>query len=163
MMEVSGRTPPSGAAIIQGSTMDAQQTNGRGSAAPTDPPTRRAAGDGSPVSVRVHRTSCWTILEVDGEVDIQALPLVAERVGGDATRVVLDLHGVTFMDAKGLATLVDIQRRARGAGGCVRLVAPSHSVRRVLKLTGCDHVFATFDSLPPAMSAPWETDPEPAS
>jgi anti-anti-sigma factor len=75
---------------------------------------------------------------------------------------VLDLHGVTFMDAKGLATLVDIQRRARGAGGCVRLVAPSPSVRRVLKLTGCDHVFQTFDSLLPAMSAPLETDPEPA-
>ena len=142
--------------------MDTQRTNGRGSAVATDPATCGATGDGASVSVRVHRASSWTILEVEGEMDLQAQPLVAERVG-DSTRVVLDLHGVTFMDAKGLATLVDLQRRTRRIGGCVRLVAPSPRVWRVLRLTGCDHIFQTFDSLPPAMSFPLETDPEPAA
>jgi anti-anti-sigma factor len=144
--------------------MDTQRVDGPGSAAPNDLSARRRVGvDGSPVSVRVRRSRSWTILAVDGDMDLQALPIVADRVGADATRVVFELHGVTFMDARGLGTIVDIQRRALEAGGCVRLVSPSRSVRRVLTLTGCDSIFPTFDSLPPAVSTPIETDREPAS
>jgi anti-anti-sigma factor len=96
-------------------------------------------------------------------MDIQALPLVADVVGSDATRVVFELNGVTFMDARGLGMMVEIQRRALEAGGCVRLAAPSKSVRRVLTLTGCDPIFETFESLRRAVSPPSDTTARSAS
>lgn len=119
------------------------------------PQQRRGDGALAPcVSVRVRRSGAWTILEVEGEMDIQALPLVADLSHGRVVGVVLELHGVTFMDASGLGMMVDVQRRTRDAGGCLRLAAPSSSVRRVLVLTGCDRAFRIFDSLLRAVSTP---------
>ena len=142
--------------------MDTHRAHGRGSTPVID--VLACADDpGSSLSVRARRSGRWTILEVEGEVDIQALPLVADLVGRDATRVVLELRRVTFMDASGVGMMVDIHRRALEAGGCVRLAAPSTSVRRVLALTGCDAILPTFDSLPRAMSTPIHAAPAPAS
>jgi hypothetical protein len=45
----------------------------------------------------------------------------------------------------------------------VRLVAPSRSARRLLALTGCGHMFETFDSLDLAVSTPVDAGPEPAA
>ena len=143
--------------------MKPQRVNGRGSAAVADRQGRRTGRVGPSVSVRVHRSGGWTNYEVEGEVDIQALPLMGDLVGSDAPRVVFDLHGVTFMDARGLGLMVAIQRRALASGVRVRLAAPSRSVRRVLMLTGCDPVFETFESLREAVSAPVGPAPEPAS
>ena len=66
-------------------------------------------------------------------MDVQVIPLLADLVGSDTARVVLDLHEVTFMDAQGLGSIVDTHRRLLAAGGCVRLVAPSSSVRKILR------------------------------
>jgi anti-sigma B factor antagonist len=145
--------------------MDAQRPDGSGLATVSDLQARRAGRPGRSVSVSVrsHPGGCWTVVVVVGEVDVRALPLLANLVGRDASRVVFDLREVSFMDARGLGTMVEAQRRARAAGGCVRLVAPSRSVRRVMALTGCDRIFQTFGSLPEAMSAPLDTDPKPAS
>lgn len=139
---------------LRGPDMSADRVNGRGSATVIDLQGRRGDDVGSSVSVRAHHSGCWTVLEVEGEMDIQALPLVADLVHGDVPRVVFELRRVTFMDASGLGMMVDIQRTAQAGGGCVRLAAPSCSVRRVLALTGCDRVFPTFDSLLRALSTP---------
>ena len=47
-------------------------------------------------------------------MDVQVIPLLADLVGSDTPRVVLDLHEVTFMDAQGLGSIVDTHRRAAG-------------------------------------------------
>lgn len=138
--------------------MNVHRVNGQGPAPVVDLPQQRRGDGPSPpsVSVQGRRSGPWTILEVEGEMDIQALPLVADLLRGPVGGVVLELHAVTFMDAGGLGMMVDVQRRTRDAGGCLRLAAPSSSVRRVLTLTGCDRAFRTFDSLVRAVSTPMD-------
>ena len=134
--------------------MTTHRLNNRESVTVADFGALRAAPAVPSVSVRLHRSGRWTVVEVDGEMDVQTLPLVVDALGSDTTHVLFELRGVTFLDASGLGMMIGSQRTARAAGGCVRLVAPSQQARRLLWLTGTDRVFLTFDSLDKAVAAP---------
>lgn len=113
------------------------------------------AGSAAPnVSVSVRISGAWTIVAIAGEMDLLAVPLVRELVSADARHLVFELRQVTFMDGRGLDLLLNSQRSALRAGGCVRLAAPSRQVRRLLMLTGSNREFTTFASVDKAMSAP---------
>lgn len=113
------------------------------------------------VSVRPRNSEPWLVVEVEGEMDLQAMPLIADVVGGASPLVVFELSAVTFMDSSGLGVLEQTQRRAVAAGGRVSLVAPSKQVRRVLELTGSEREFPTFDSVEEAVSVPFGAAGEP--
>lgn len=108
----------------------------------------------STVSVGVRRLGRWTIVEVQGELDIQAGAPLADLLRSNASHVVFDLHGVTFMDACGLSLLCVSRRNAVTAGGCVRLVTPSSEAHRLLTMTGSSRAFPRFHSLLEAVTAP---------
>jgi len=71
-----------------------------------------------------------------------------------ASRLVVDLSGVTFCDASGLAVLVGVARRVGLLGGVLRLAAPTPLVSTVLRLTGLDSRFEIFAAVPEAIGAP---------
>ena len=48
----------------------------------------------------------------------------------------LDVSGVSFMDCAGLRVLLATRRRAEMRGGCMRLIAASAAVRRIIEPTG---------------------------
>jgi anti-anti-sigma factor len=98
------------------------------------------------VVVRRTRSGRWLVLEIAGEMDLQAGPFLSD-IGDDPCFVVFDLHGVTFMDCSSLRVLQNAQHRALAAGGAVRLAAPSEQVLRVLTLTRLDGAFPLFDSV----------------
>ncbi len=124
----------------------------------------RGGGQSAPaVSVRLTRSGEWAILEVSGEMDLQVVPLVSELLAAESVRVVFELNEVTFMDAGGLRALVDSQAKSILAGGCIRLAAPSSQARRLLRLTGTDTQFQTFDTLDDAVTAAVSVRPERAS
>ena len=56
--------------------------------------------------------------------------------------IILDLSGVTAIDAAGIGALVSLQ----AAGTYLRLVGPSLLVRQVLRLTNLDSVFEISES-----------------
>jgi anti-anti-sigma factor len=91
------------------------------------------------------------VLEIAGEMDLQAGPLLSD-VGDDPCFVVFDLQGVTFMDCSSLRVLQNTQHRALDAGGAVRLAAPSEHVLRILRLTRLEGAFPVFDSVRDATS-----------
>lgn len=117
------------------------------------------ARSGASVSVSVSVSGAWTIVSIAGEMDLLVVPLVSELVGADARHLVFELRQVTFMDGRGLDLLLKSQRDALKAGGCVRLVAPSRKVRRLLVLTGSNREFTTFASVDEATSVPAPTPP----
>lgn len=56
---------------------------------------------------------------------------------------VIDLATVPFLDSAGMAVLVSVLKRARMAGGDVKLVWPQlEAARRILHLTKFDRVFS---------------------
>jgi len=70
----------------------------------------------------------YTITAISGDLDIARVPAVREQLlgilGPHLSRIVVDLAGVTFCDASGLAVLIGASRRAWLLGGVLRLAAP---------------------------------------
>jgi anti-sigma B factor antagonist len=58
---------------------------------------------------------------------------------------VVDLSGTAFIDSSGLGALIAALKKARQAGGDLRIVGPTEQVRTVLGLTNLDRVLRPFD------------------
>lgn len=68
------------------------------------------------------------------------------------SKFVIDLSNVTFLDSAGMAVLVSVLKRARQAGGDVKLVWPKEEpAQRILRLTKFDRVFEMVDAVPEAV------------
>lgn len=71
-----------------------------------------------------------------------------------ATQFVLDLSKISFLDSSGMAVLVSLLKRARQAGGDVKLVMPvEEAAQRILKLTKFDRVFDLAGNVDAALGA----------
>lgn len=66
--------------------------------------------------------------------------------------VVVDLSEVDFIDSSGLGGLVSGLKRAREAGGDLRIVGPNDQARLVLQLTNLDKVLITLEDAETAFS-----------
>ena len=86
------------------------------------------------------------IVAVSGEVDVcteDPLQQVLLRIMRErSARIFLDVSGVSFMDCAGLRALLTTRRRAELRGGCMRLIATSAAVRRIIELTGTHEALA---------------------
>jgi anti-sigma B factor antagonist len=106
----------------------------------------------------VRRSDGFAIITISGEIDIARAPALREQLIGllrpGASRLVVDLSGVTFCDASGLAVLVGVARRVALLGGVLRLAAPTPPVSAILRLTGLDSRFEIFAAVPEAIGAP---------
>jgi len=115
---------------------------------------------GSALSVRDQ--DGYTIVAISGEIDIASVPVLREQIlrlpRPQARRIVIDLSGVTFCDASGLALLVGASRRARQLNGVLRLAAPTPLAAALLRLTGLDSRFEIFATVPEAIGAPAHPD-----
>ncbi len=96
----------------------------------------------------------WAVVTASGEIDVAAAPSLREHlvelIGDGATKVVLDIEAVDFIDSTGLGVLVGAIRRARTAGGDLRLVCTNTRILKVFDVTGLDEVFtigATVDDV----------------
>jgi anti-anti-sigma factor len=100
----------------------------------------------------------YTIMTISGELDIASVPVLRDQILGllrpQAGRIVIDLSGVTFCDASGLAALVGASRRAGKLDGVLRLAAPTPLAAALLCLTGLDSRFEIFATVPDAIRAP---------
>ncbi len=105
----------------------------------------------------VRRKDGYTIATISGEIDIARTPVLREQLLGllrpGASRLIVDLSGVTFCDASGLAVLVGVDRRVGLLGGGLRLAAPTPLISTVLRLTGLDSRFEIFATVPEAIGA----------
>ena len=87
------------------------------------------------------------VLEVHGEVDIASSGELRERLraaaDAGATRVLVDLGDVTFIDSIAMASIVGTQRRLP-PDGRLALVAHHPYVLLVLEAVGLQHVVHVF-------------------
>jgi anti-anti-sigma factor len=72
---------------------------------------------------------------------------VSELTESGRSRLVVDLSGTDFMDSSGLGALVASLKRARQAGGDLRLCCAGEQVQMVLQLTNLNRVLRVFDSV----------------
>ena len=95
------------------------------------------------------------VVALPGEIDTSNDREVRDaltRVLGDGTAVVVaDGSGTSFCSSSGVAALLAVHRQAATAGTQLR-VAASPVMRRVLELTGADHVLDTSPNVTAALA-----------
>jgi anti-sigma B factor antagonist len=88
----------------------------------------------------------FTVLAVNGEVDVYSAPRLRERlvdlVSQGHRQIVVDLEGVDFLDSTGLGVLVGGLKRLRSHGGDLSLVCTQPRILKVFEITGLTTVFS---------------------
>lgn len=95
------------------------------------------------------------IIAVAGDIDLYSSPQVRDAilaaVKAKHALVVVDLHGVTYIDSSGVATLVEGLQLTRAYDGAFRLAGLSNRVQEVFELARLEKVFAIFTDVEAAM------------
>lgn len=103
------------------------------------------------VEVEVSACGDGVLVKVTGIVDALSLPTVSRELT-DAQRgsgtVYVHLAGVTFMDSRGLGSLLAANERSREGAAPIRIFAPSDAVRRLLDVSGVAPVLIEVTELP---------------
>lgn len=89
-----------------------------------------------------------------GELDIATTPRLAEalRHAPAHTPIILDLTGVTFMDAAGLHPILHAHHAAT-ARRTPFILVPTPAITRLLRLTNLQHILRSTPTLPHALTA----------
>jgi len=89
-------------------------------------------------------------LAPSGELDIATVPLLESAFDaveqGDASKIVIDLSGITFIDSTGIQLLLRMNERCNGSGR-LEIVA-SQPVERLLDITGLRDELPLVDATP---------------
>ena len=97
------------------------------------------------------------VVEAAGELDIHTSVVFKDSLVGaieeGATRVVVDLTGVTFIDSSALGALVGGTRRSAEVGAELMIVCPAGSVARVIEITGLNRAFTIYATRAEALGA----------
>jgi anti-sigma B factor antagonist len=96
----------------------------------------------------------WSVVEVRpgefevcGEIDALSAPELAEQLeSGSASKIVLDLGGVTFMDSSGLRVVVNLHQRGLSGGPELVIKDPSRPVARLFEIAGLTDLFVLRSS-----------------
>jgi len=94
------------------------------------------------LTLQVRRRPGYVLVAAAGEIDISTVPrlrgLLGTLTGGET--VIVDLGQVSFIDATGLGALAGAAGRAAAAGGSLHVTAAPPRVRRLMAITGLDHL-----------------------
>lgn len=86
-----------------------------------------------------------------GRLNMTAAPdlrrLVDEVLASGSAHLVVDLADTTFIDSSGLGALIAGLKKARQAGGDLRIAGASEQVRMVLGLTNLDRVLRPHEDV----------------
>ena len=90
-------------------------------------------------------------MAVHGEVDILTSAFLRQELINLANpplpSQIVDLRGVTFMDATGLGVFVGAQKRAAAVGAEIILVMEQPFLDRLFRITGLNRAFRVFATL----------------
>ncbi len=96
------------------------------------------------MKISVEQAEGYGVLRPEGRLNMVAAPRLRSAIDrmleDGSTRLVLDLADVSFMDSSGLGAVITGLKRARQAGGDLRLAAAGEQVQTVMRLTNLDRV-----------------------
>jgi anti-sigma B factor antagonist len=93
------------------------------------------------LTVEVHHEPGHVLVTVAGEVDTATVPLLRDRLAAPTASgwpLIVDLDGVTFIDAAGLGVLASAAGRAAARGASLHAVCGRYQVQRLFTITGLD-------------------------
>jgi anti-sigma B factor antagonist len=98
------------------------------------------------LAVRTARRGGACIVSLEGELDLAnaevAEMALHEAIEDESSRLVVDMHGLTFIDSTGIALLVSLMHSERCHGRLSFVPSSSPEVVRVLQVTGIEERLA---------------------
>lgn len=96
------------------------------------------------------------MLLLRGELDMTSAPILEDHFSrlADPDAILVDLHGLTFMDARGLHVLLDAHRNATRRGRKFTVINPGAQVRSVLSLVDVEESSMLLGRTPPPKPTP---------
>jgi anti-sigma B factor antagonist len=98
--------------------------------------------------VRVEHLADHDLVRIVGDLDVyttnQVRDLMSDPVVWRQPLLLLDLSAVVFLDSTGLSALVAARRLARARDAELRVVCPSGSALRVIRMTRLDAVLDVY-------------------
>ena len=101
-----------------------------------------------PLRIGVRSLDGTTLVVLVGEADLATCEQLRAMLTTCRGHVVVDLSGVSILDASNIGVLVSAQNRLSAKGGSLRLFSPTASVSRVLDVLG----LALWIDPPPTLS-----------
>src|SRR5438034_630089 len=99
-----------------------------------------------------------SLLSLRGEIDVYTAPrlrqAIIDLVEGGATRIVVDMEKVDFLDSTGLGVLVGGLKRVRVRDGSLSIVTTQDKILKIFDITGLNRVFAIHPSVDAADAGP---------
>jgi anti-sigma B factor antagonist len=105
--------------------------------------------EGESLRIDVRRAQDRVVLELHGELDLAAAPLLQDRIERESNAtaaVVLDLDDLEFMDSAGLRVILAASERSTEHGRTLALTPGSTQVQRLLSITGLSGRLRTIAS-----------------
>jgi len=105
------------------------------------------------VTVEARVSGTQAVVTVVGDLDAATSPILREKlqsvIGEGATRLVIDLRRVTFIESVALGVIVATRRQLGGfeKSLCIVLRPEQASIRKVFAVTGLDKVFPVHPTL----------------
>jgi anti-anti-sigma factor len=97
------------------------------------------------------------IVQLKGELDIhssvQFKEALLEGISEGATRIIVDLAKVTFIDSTALGVVALAVRRIDDQGGTLDVVCGDENITRIFEITGMDRVLQIYRSRDEALAA----------
>ena len=97
------------------------------------------------LSIDTKRTGDEALVKLSGELDMLSAPELSDELkevlDGGATRVVVDMTDLEFMDSSGLSAILGAHQSAEERGATLTLFGPSERVIRLVNITGLGDVF----------------------
>lgn len=104
----------------------------------------------------VHRAVRYTTITLPAEIDIANAGQVCEELlralNSGPPVLVVDMTGTSFCAAAGIDALMRARGRASAAGIGLRVAVSAPIVRRVLEMTGVDHLIGVYPGLDAALA-----------
>ena len=110
------------------------------------------------MKISARRVDQTTIFDVSGDIDMSNSPEVRKALLGEfraakATRVVLNLTAVRYIDSSGVASLVEGLKASRESGSRFVLFGLSTTAYEVLKISRLLKLFEIYDDEEQALGA----------
>lgn len=95
------------------------------------------------------------VARVTGRLDFASAPTARDQfaaaIADGQRKLIVELNKVEFVDSAGLGSLIGGMRRARQAGGDLRIANPNEQVRTLLSLTSLDQVLKVHPTVEEAV------------
>lgn len=105
--------------------------------------------EGVPLEIQVREAGPVTVLDVSGKLtpdqgDVRLLETIDQLLQGGATRILINLDQVPYMDSAGIGTLVSCYKHATERGVTLKLLNPRKRIFDLLHLVKLDKIFECF-------------------